>query len=131
MSQFFQIILLLLGKNQLYVIANGMCDFICVSFLLPFSSSVLSNFSTALMCLSNSSKLFPCSRNRCLSSLQWCSKSFDVVQIRLIRSTWLYRMLYLAILDVLNLYKGRSADWFVFFILLCKVCCSWYWTLYP
>ena len=50
----------------------------------------LSSFSTVLMCLSNSSQLYTCSRNRCLSSLQWCSKSFYVVQIRLILSAWLY-----------------------------------------
>ena len=99
------------------------------------------SFSTALMCLSNSSELYP-SRNRCLHSFQWCSKClqscskclqwcskclqwcskclqwcskclqwcskclqwcskclqscskcFDMAQIRLILSAWLYRIL--------------------------------------
>ena len=62
-------------------------------FFVPLIGSFLSSFSTVLMCLSSSSELKPCLRNRCLSSLQWCSKSFDVVQICLIRSVWLYGIL--------------------------------------
>ena len=81
---FVRIITLTIGKNRSYVIAKGMRVFIGVSFLLPFISSFLSSFSTALTCLSNSSELYPCLRNRCLSFFQLCSKSFGVVQIRLI-----------------------------------------------
>ena len=83
MCQFFRIVLLMFCKNWLYVIAKGMRVLFGVSFLLPFMSSFPSSFSTVLMCLSNSTELYPCSRNRCLSPLQWCSKSFDVGQIRL------------------------------------------------
>ena len=67
---------MIFGKNRLYVTTKGMRV----------------SFSTALMCLSNSSELYP-SRNCCLHSLQWCSKSFDMAQIRLILSAWLYRIL--------------------------------------
>ena len=61
-----------------------MCVLIGVPFLLPFISSFLSSFWTVLMCLSNGSELYLCSRNRCLRSLQWyskvlwcCTDSFD------------------------------------------------------
>ena len=83
---FFRIILLMFGKYRLYVIAKGMRELIGVPFLLPFISLFLSKFWTVLMCLSNSSELYPCPRNCSLSSLQWCSKSCDVVQTRLILS---------------------------------------------
>ena len=92
--QFFRIILLMFGKNRLYVISKGMRVLYGLSFLLPFISSFLSSFSSVLMCLSNSSELYPCSRNRSLSSLRWCSKSFDDVQISLILSAWLYGILF-------------------------------------
>ena len=46
------------------------------------------------MCLFSSSELYPCSRNCCLSSLQWCSKYFDFVKICLIYSAWLYGILF-------------------------------------
>ena len=55
------------GEKQLYVIPKGMCVLIGMSFLLPFNSSFLSGFSTVLMCLPNSSELYPSSRNQCLS----------------------------------------------------------------
>ena len=92
MFQFFWKILMF-GKNRLNVIIKRISVLIGVSFLLPFISSFLSSFSTVLMCLSNSSELYPCSRNRCLSSLQWCLKSFEVVWICLILSASLYEIL--------------------------------------
>ena len=87
---FFQMILLMFAKNRLNVIAKEMHVFIGLSILLPFISSFLSSFSTVLMCLPSSSVLYPCLKNHRLSSLQWCSKFFDVVQIHLIHSAWLY-----------------------------------------
>ena len=92
MFQFFWKILMF-GKNRLNVIIKRISVLIGVSFLLPFISSFLSSFSTVLMCLSNSSELYPCSRNCCLSSLQWCLKSFEVVWICLILSASLYEIL--------------------------------------
>ena len=65
-----------------------MCEFIGVSFLLPFICLFLSSSPTVLMHLSSSTELYLCSRNLCLSYFQWCSKSFDVVHICLIRSAW-------------------------------------------
>ena len=37
MFHFFEIILLMFGKNLLYLIAKGMCVLIGVYFLLPFN----------------------------------------------------------------------------------------------
>ena len=89
----FRIILLMFSKNRSYVIAKWIRVVIGVSFLLPLISSFLSSFSTVLMCLSSSPELNPYLRNRSLNSLRWCSKSFDVAQIRLICSAWLYGIL--------------------------------------
>ena len=61
MFQLFRIILLMFGKNRLYVIAYVMRVFVGVSFLLSFISSFLSDFSTVLMRFSNSSELYICS----------------------------------------------------------------------
>ena len=123
--------MLLFRKNRLYLIAKEMRALIGMSFLFPYISSFLSSFSTVLMRLSNSSKLYACARNRCLSSLQWCSKSFDVVQIRFILIAYFMESYLLMISDVLDLHEGSSADRFVFHIFWCKVCCSWYTPLYP
>ena len=131
MFQLFRITLLMFGKNWLYAIVKGMSVLIGVPFLLLFIRSFLSNFSTVLMWLSNSAELYLCSRNRCLSSLQWCSESFNVIQIRLILSVWLYGILSLRISDVLNLHEGSSIGQFVFYIFWCKVYCSWYTPLSP
>ena len=121
---FFRIILPVFGNYLLHVIAKGMCGLTGVPFLLPLISSFLSSFWTVLMCFPNSSELYLYSRNCCLSSLQWYSKSCDVVQIRLILIAWMYGIL--SISDVLNLYEGSSVDRFVFYIFWCKVCCFWY-----
>ena len=121
LSQFFQIILLMFGKNRFYVIANGMRMFIGVSFLLPFISLFLSSFSTVLMCLPNSSALYPVQE---IVAWVLCS---EVQSLCLIRSAWLYGIL---IFHSLNLYEGSSDDWLVFYILSSKDCCSWYTPLY-
>ena len=90
---FFRIILPVFGNYLLHVIAKGMCVLTGVPFLLPLISSFLSSFWTVLMCFPNSSELYLYSRNCCLSSLQWYSKSCDVVQIRLILIAWMYGIL--------------------------------------
>ena len=53
----------------------------------------VTSFWTVLMCLPKSPESYLCSRNRCLSSLQWYSKSCDVAQIRLILIAWMYGIL--------------------------------------
>ena len=124
MFQFFWKILMF-GKNRLNVTIKGISVLIGLSFLLPFISSFLSSFSTVLMCLSNSSELYPCSRNRYLSSLQWCSKSFDAEKIRLIRSAWLYGILSFNDLGCSESI-WRKLCWSVCFLWISReVCCSW------
>ena len=72
MFHFFRIILLI--YIYIYIL------------MFRFTNVFLWSFSTVLMWLSNSSELYPSSRNCCLSSLQWCWKSFEFLQIRLIHS---------------------------------------------
>ena len=133
MFHFFRIILLMFGKNLLYVIAKGMCVLIGVSFLLPFMSSFLSSFWTVLMWLSKNSESYLCSRNRCLSSLQSYLNSWDVVQICLILIAWMYEIL------TFNDFECSESIWrklyrlyqLVFYIFWCKVCFFLYTFLYP
>ena len=108
--QFFRMILLMFCKNRLHVI-----DKWCVSFLLPFISLFLSNFSTDLMCYSGSSELYTFSK-----IVLWAFYS-DVQSLLMYNFVWfvvLHCMKYclLRISDVLNLCNESSADWFVFYI---------------
>ena len=59
---------------------------------LSFEISFQSTFSTDFICLIISSRVLPWLNNLCLSSSQCWLKSFGVVRVHLILSTWLYEI---------------------------------------